>query len=115
MVPPFYLQNAVVKNNVFEGTARFGVAFLDWIYTGPGSGELDNDLVNQGNRNVFYGNDMSRLRASDAALVFWDETHDDCFSGGTGVGAVIDNGRGTRINPDGGCRRDRHRRDRDRR
>lgn len=96
--PPFFLENAIVEDNVFEGSARFGVPFLDWTYIGPGAGVLLNDLVNRGNRNTFRNNDLSNFAGTENGLVFWDSTFDNRFFGATG-GTVIDRGRDNVIEP----------------
>lgn len=96
--PPFYLDRAIVEDNVFTGTARFGIPFLDWNYIGPGGGALPNDLVNRGHANVFRRNDLTSFQATENGLVFWDNTVDNAFVGDTG-GSVIDRGRDNVIQP----------------
>jgi hypothetical protein len=87
---PFYLSNANVRDNRFDGTAYLGIAFSDFAFTGFNPGE-DQDLINQGHDNVFTGNDLSELSTTRAALYFGDSTHDNQFMGDPG-GAVEDYG-----------------------
>ena len=96
--PPFYLRNAIVEDNVFTGTARFGIPFLDWTYIGPGAGALPNDVTNRGRTNVFRNNDLTGFAATENGLVFWNSTFDNLFVGATG-GSVVDQGTNNRINP----------------
>ncbi|MGB5812692.1 MAG: hypothetical protein WBG86_19315, partial [Polyangiales bacterium] len=88
--PPFFLHNALVEKNVFEGTPRFGIIFTDWTFDGPGPNDA-NALINTGNHNLFRWNDMSRLHATDASLVFWDHTSENVFFGNPN-GTVINTG-----------------------
>jgi hypothetical protein len=93
--PPFYLQNSVVEDNVFEGSGQFGVAFadFDWI---PNSG---GDEVNKGNRNLFQNNSFDNFTADQAALYFGPTTFKNEYIGNPN-GIVIDLGKRNQVVPD---------------
>ena len=90
--PPFYLQNSVVENNVFEGTAQYGVAFADFAFLPARVA----DEVNRGNNNLFQGNSFLGLETSQAALYFGPRTRENVFIGDPN-GRVIDRGRRNQI------------------
>jgi arylsulfatase A-like enzyme len=77
---PFYLSNATIENNRFDGTSYLGIAFSDFAFTGFNPGD-SQDLVNEGHDNVFSGNDMTGLSTSGPALYFGDNTHDNQYFG----------------------------------
>ncbi len=87
---PFYLRNADIRDNVFEGTAYLGIAFSDFDFTGFNPGEA-MDLVNRGRGNVFRGNNLEGLQTDRAALYYGDNARDNVFYGSPG-GSVEDYG-----------------------
>jgi len=93
--PPFYLQNARVALNRFEGTAYLGIGFVDFIYEGENPDGIEN-LANQGHDNTFQGNDLSGLTAERAALYFGPYTYNNVFRGNRG-GLAEDHGTGNTV------------------
>ena len=93
---PFFpqgsLDNAIIRNNTFVGTASFGITMMDFnVPLAPA-----NDLVNTSNGNVFAGNDFSSFTPSVASLYFGASTHDNVFTGNP-HGAVINLGTNNHI------------------
>ena len=85
---PGTLDDAVVSNNTFVGTAAFGIAMLDFkVPLAP-----DNNLVNTSHRDVFRHNDFSAFTAGKATLYFGPSTHDNIFVGAL-RGTVVNLGR----------------------
>ena len=74
---PGTLDNAIVTNNIFTGTAAFGIAMLDFKYPVF----RFNSLVNTSHGNVFRDNNFSAFTASQAALYLGPSTHDNLFVG----------------------------------
>jgi hypothetical protein len=93
--PAGTMQNTLVIGNTFRGTAKFGIAFLDYAAP-PGFGP-EWGLVNDGNGNVFVGNHLSGLVAP-VALQFGAATHDNLFVGDPG-GPVVDLGTNNVVVP----------------
>ncbi len=86
--PPFYLQNSVVRGNLFEGTAQNGVVFSDFSFD-PNS---NFDEVNLGNGNLFEDNDMTGLQIDGVGLFFDERTKKNQFIGDPN-GPVVDLGK----------------------
>jgi hypothetical protein len=93
--PAGTLQNTLVVNNTFTGTAKFGIAFLDY-QPPPGLGP-EWGLTNDGNGNIFANNDLSGVVAP-VALQFGPATHDNLFVGDPG-GPVVDDGTNNVVIP----------------
>jgi hypothetical protein len=80
---PFFpqgtLDNAVVTDNTFSGTADFGLTMMD--FTVPLAPE--NNLANTSHGDLFAGNDLSAFTPINggASLYFGPSTHDNTFTG----------------------------------
>lgn len=87
------LQNAIVVDNTFRGSARWGIGFVDFIAR-PGIPRAFT-LKNEGHDNVFSNNDMSKLITTTAALQFGPSTHDNLFVGNISRfnGKVVNRGK----------------------
>lgn len=82
------LVNAIIKNNVFKGSAQYGVGFYDIKFPVIGVPNCN------AHGNLMIGNDMSGFRGTKAALVFSPSTYDNLYVGSSGRGLVIDRGTG---------------------
>jgi hypothetical protein len=87
------MQNTVVVRNTFKGTAKYGIAFLDYkppLHSPPIFG-----LTNNGNHNIFIRNDLSKLKAP-VGLYFGPATHDNLYFGKV-PGRLIDKGTNNQV------------------
>ena len=94
--PQGTLDNAVVTNNTFSGTADFGITMMDFkIHAVP-----KNDLINTSNHDVFTHNNLSGFTAikGGASLYFGPATHNNTFIGNP-HGPVVNLGKHNRIIP----------------
>jgi hypothetical protein len=89
---PFYprgvMQDTVVAHNTFQGIAKYGIAFLD--YKPPLGARPIFGLTNDGNHNVFAGNDLSHL-VTPVGLYFGPATYDNLYIGKV-PGRVVNKG-----------------------
>lgn len=94
--PQGSLDDAVVTNNTFTGTADFGITMMDFDFPLLPA----NNLVNKAHGNVFRGNDMSGFTPINggASLYFGPSTHDNVFVGNPN-GPVVDLGTHNAIVP----------------
>lgn len=76
--PPFFnaasMNGTVVTNNLFSGTAQFGIALIDRSLT-----SVSGPVINSGRSNHFRNNDFSALTAARADIAFDQETYDNFF------------------------------------
>ena len=85
---PGTLDDAVVTDNIFTGTAAFGIAMLDFkVPLLP-----VNNLVNTSHGDVFRDNNFSTFTASKAALYLGPSTHNNLFVGSL-RGTIVNLGR----------------------
>jgi hypothetical protein len=96
--PPFFgqgtLDDAVVDNNTFTGTADFGVIMADFTVSAAPA----NSLLNTSHHDVFARNNLAAFTTikGGAALYFGPSTHDNIFIGNP-HGRVINLGKNNRI------------------
>ena len=85
---PGSMNNAIVTNNTFLGTAAFGMAMLDFkVPSAP-----DNNLVNTSHDDVFRNNNFLAFTAGKASLYFGPSTHDNIFVGALS-GTIVNLGK----------------------
>lgn len=93
---PFFpqgtLDDAVVRNNTFTGTAAFGMTMMD--FTVPRAPV--NDLINTSHGNNITANDFTGFTPSVASLYLGVSTHDNRFEGNP-HGPVINLGTNNQI------------------
>jgi hypothetical protein len=94
---PFYprgtMQDTIVVRNTFKGSAKYGIAFLD--YKPPRGLPPLFGLTNNGNHNLFIRNDLSGLR-TPVGLYFGPATYDNLYFGKV-PGRLVDKGTHNKV------------------
>lgn len=94
---PFYprgtMQNTLVIRNTFKGSAKYGIAFLN--YKPPRGLPPLFGLTNNGNHNLFIRNDLSGLH-TPVGLYFGPATHDNLYFGKV-PGRLVDKGTNNKV------------------